>query len=149
MGEVREVVTKYPKLIIWKGTPSQLQINHLALQDFMGFRTDHLSKLVKNAPQLFMARDTDIIQDKFDILHNELGYSHDTLATFAEALTGNLQTMEARSKLLQKLGKNQYDPNLPNYVNPEAFALFEDDRFCQNVAKIPLELYNKFILLMA
>ena len=40
-----EVVCKYPQLILWEGTPSQLQNNQLALQDAMGFETSHLSKL--------------------------------------------------------------------------------------------------------
>ena len=54
--------------------------------------------------------------------------------------------MKTRLKLLQKLGRDQFNPNMPNYVNPEAFAIYDDVLFCNQIAKVPVELYNKFQL---
>ena len=61
-------------------------------------------------------------------------------------MVGDKIIIKARQKLLQKLKKDQFDPNLANYVNPEALALYSDEKFCAKIAKIPLSLYNKFTL---
>ena len=144
--EVRQVTTACPQLILWKGTPTQLENNYMILRDCMGFNSKELGKLVKTTPKLFMAKDTDVIQEKFDLLHNEVGYSHQLLANFAPVLDGDLVTMKCRLAYLRRLKKDQFDPNLPCYVNPDLLVLSSDKKFCQKVAKTSLQLYEKFVL---
>jgi len=143
--QVRTVSTTYPQLVLWKGTPTQLENNHLALAKFMDFSYEDLRKILIQCPELFIQEDTDFIQDRFDVLYHDMGYERDMIVHFAPCLNGDLLTMKTRLKLLQKLGKAQVDPNLPNYVNPRAFALYNDEEFCEKVARIPVELYNKFM----
>ena len=144
--EVRQVTESCPHLILWEGTPTQLENNYMALKHSMGFSATELSKLAKNAPNMLMAEDTDLIQDKFDLLHNDAGYSHELLANFAQALNGDLLTIKTRLLFLQKLGKDQFDPSLPNYVNPYLLVNSPDKKFCEKAAKAPVDLLNKFAL---
>ena len=125
--------------------PIQVQRNHMSLVDFMGFSHSETKLILFKNPKLFMERDTDFIQDRFDLLHNEMGYTHEILVHFSHVLSADLLTMKSRQKLLEKLGKNQSDPSKPNYVNPKAFALSTDEEFCEKVAKIPTDLYYKFL----
>ena len=83
--------------------------------------------------------------DRFDILYHDMGYDRELIVHFASSMNGDLLKMRARLKLLQKLNKAQVDPTQPNYVSPEAFALYDDVKFCENVSKIPIDLYNKFM----
>ena len=83
--------------------------------------------------------------DRFDVLYHDMGYERELIVHFASSMNGDLLKMRARLKLLQKLNKAQVDPTQPNYVSPEAFALYDDVKFCENVAKIPIDLYNKFM----
>jgi len=146
--QVRTVSSTCPELVLWKGTPTQLEDNHLALAKFMDFSNEDLKEIIIKCPQLFMQEDTDFIQDRFDILYHDMGYDRYLIVHSAPCLNGDLLTMKTRLKLLQKLGKAQVDPTKPNFVNPRAFALYSDEEFCQKVARIPVELYNKFIQTM-
>jgi len=146
--QVRIISSTCPQLVLWKGTPTQLENNHMALSGFMDFSNEDLKKIIINCPDLFMQEDTEFIQDRFDILYHDMGYDRHIIVHSAPSLNGDLLTMKTRLKLLQKLGKAQADPTKPNYVNPKAFALYSDEEFCQKVARIPVELYNKFMQIM-
>jgi len=143
--QVRKVASTCPQLVIWKGTPTQLENNHLVLSKVLDFERDDLKKLLIRCPKIFMQRDTEFIQDRFEVLYLDMGYSREMIVHFAPSLNADLLLMKTRLKLLQKLGKAQVDPSKPNYVSPQAFALYNDEKFCKNVAKIPIELYNKFM----
>ena len=142
---MRKVASTCPQLVIWKGTPTQLENNHLVLSKFLEFERDDLKKMLIRCPKIFMQRDTEFIQDRFEVLYHDMGYSREMIVHFAPSLNADLLLMKTRLKLLQKLGKAQVDPSKPNYVSPQAFALYNDEKFCKNVAKIPIELYNKFM----
>ena len=144
--EVVQVTSTCPQVVLWKGTPSQLENNHTALKDSMGFTKLEVAKILKKSPELLMADDTDNIQDIFDILHNDVGYSHELLVSMSETLNGDLYTIKTRLAFLRRLGRDKFDPSLPNYVSPKSLVLSSDETFCQKVAKAPLDLYNKFIL---
>ena len=63
-GPVRYVASKCPELILWSGTPTQLENNHLALSRFMDFDTDEMKMILTKCPKIFMQQDTDYIQAK-------------------------------------------------------------------------------------
>ena len=142
---MRNVASTCPQLVLWKGTPTQLENNHLALSKFLEFERDDLKKMLIKCPKIFMQKDTEFIQDRFEVLYHDMGYSREMIVHFAPSLNADLLLMKTRLKLLQKLGKAQVDPSKPNYVSPHAFALYNDVKFCKNVAKIPIELYHKFL----
>ena len=144
--EVVQVTSTCPQIVLWKGTPSQLENNNIALIDSMGFTKLELAKILKKSPEVLMAHDTDIIQDIFDVLHNDVGYSHELLVSMAETMNGDLYTIKTRLAFLRRLGRDKFDPTMPNYVSPKSLVLSSDKTFCQKVAKAPLDLYNKFVL---
>ena len=61
-GPVRYVASKCPELILWNGTPTQLENNHLALSKFMEFDTYEMKMILTKCPKIFMQQDTDYIQ---------------------------------------------------------------------------------------
>ena len=143
-SEVRGLASTCPNLVIWKGTPTQVEYNTLDLDHAMGFKRYQIKSIVKKAPKVFMENDSETIQERFDVLHNEAGYSHDLITKLPKCLMVDCLKMKARLKFLQKLGRDQFNPQKPNFVNPEAFATSDDEYFCNNVAKVPIELFNKF-----
>jgi len=143
--QVRNVACKCPELVLWNGTPTQLENNHLALSEFMGFEVQDMKAILTKCPKLFMQRDTEFIQDRFDILYHDMGYERHLIVHFAPCLNEDLLKMRSRMKLLKKLDKAQVDPTKPNYVSPEAFAIYDDIKFCNQVARIPIDLYDKFM----
>ena len=60
--QVRNVACKCPELVLWNGTPTQLENNHLALSEFMGFEVQDMKAILTKCPKLFMQRDTEFIQ---------------------------------------------------------------------------------------
>ena len=63
-GPVRYVASKCPELILWKGTPTQLENNYLALSKFMEFNRYEMKIILTKCPKIFMQQDTDYIQAK-------------------------------------------------------------------------------------
>ena len=61
-GPVRYVASKCPELILWNGTPTQLENNHLALSKFMEFDRYEMKMILTKCPKIFMQQDTDYIQ---------------------------------------------------------------------------------------
>jgi len=141
---VRVLASTCPKLIIWKGTPEQVENNQMDLKHAMGFTDLEMRKILLTTPKVFMEKDSETIQERFDILHNEIGYSHELITKLPQCLLGDALAMKSRLKFLQKLGRDQFNPEKPNYVNPEVFATSTDVIFCSEIAKVPVELFNKF-----
>ena len=56
------MASKCPELILWNGTPTQLENNHLALSKFMEFDTYEMKMILTKCPKIFMQQDTDYIQ---------------------------------------------------------------------------------------
>lgn len=50
-----------------------------------------------------------------------------------------------RHELLKKVKRAVYDPELPEYVSLENLLQPSDKKFAEQVAKIKLEVYNKFL----
>ena len=140
----RVLASTCPKLIIWKGTPEQVENNQMDLKHAMGFTDVEVRKILLTTPKVFMEKDSETIQERFDVLHNEIGYSHELITKLPQCLLGDTLAMKARLKFLQKLGRDQFNPEKPNYVNPEVFATSTDVIFCSKIAKVPVELFNKF-----
>ena len=142
--EVKQLASTCPQLVIWKGTPTQVENNLMDLKHAMGFKYQEIKDILLRAPNVFMEQDSETIQNRFDVLHNDMGYSHELIAKMPKCLTVDHLEISIRYKFLQKLGRDQFNPKKPNYVNPEHLATSNDVIFCNEIAKVPVQLFNKF-----
>jgi len=143
--EVRKLTVNCPMLITWPGTPRQVRINVTAVNEWMGFTKTEAKRMLMNFPKLYRQRDEDRVLEQFNFLHNEVGFPHGILVNFPRSLTLKVAYTQPRHEFLVSIGRDQYDPKLPNYVSPEALTDGEDLEFCQNVAKCSYRLYNQFL----
>ena len=75
-----------------------MSTNHLYLTKLMGFEERECKRMLVAHPELYMQKYEDHLQKVFDVLHNEAGFSHETLARFPEALTAR-RSMECEQRL--------------------------------------------------
>ncbi|KRZ51523.1 RuvB-like 1, partial [Trichinella nativa] len=112
--EVRDVVTKEPKLITFGiGYVQRLQFT---------FRQE---------------MDRSVLMKSFDYLHNAVGFSHETILCWPRCLRESSCKARARHQFLKRLKRDQFDPQRPNYVTIEAMLSGNDGEFCARVAKCP------------
>ncbi|KRX79750.1 RuvB-like 1, partial [Trichinella sp. T6] len=112
--EVRDVVTKEPKLITFGiGYVQRLQFT---------FRQE---------------MDRSVLMKSFDYLHNAVGFSHETILCWPRCLRESSCKARARHQFLKRLKRDQFDPQRPNYVTIEAMLSGDDGEFCARVAKCP------------
>jgi len=146
-GEVRHLAVSDPGLITWVKTPVQIRRNLFCLNEEMGFSKEELKMIVLACPHILFKKDEkmpDLLR-QFELLHNVIKYPHSTLAKFPISLCRKWYNTEPRHLFLQSLGRAQYDPNLPNYVNPGMLTELDDVEFSEDVAKVHVGLYNQFL----
>ncbi|KRY37442.1 RuvB-like 1 [Trichinella spiralis] len=112
--EVRDVVTKEPKLIT--------------------FGTGYVQRLQFTFGQ---EMDRSVLMKSFDYLHNVVGFSHETILSWPRCLRESSYKARARHQFLKRLKRDQFDPQRPNYVTVEAMLSGDDGEFCARVAKCP------------
>ena len=83
---------------------------------------------------------------RFDMIHRIIGFSHELILHHPEILVQRRLDLRARHFFLKKLGRDQYDPQKPNYASPKMFCEEDDAVFCEVCARVPVEMYNKFLL---
>ena len=83
---------------------------------------------------------------RFDMCHRTMGLSHETILQNPFILTKKNLFIKSRHLFLKKLGRDQYNPKKPNYVSPKVFCEENDADFCELGARVPVELYNKFLM---
>ncbi|KRX13562.1 RuvB-like 1, partial [Trichinella nelsoni] len=112
--EVRDVVTKEPKLIT--------------------FGTGYVQRLQFTFRQ---EMDRSVLMKSFDYLHNVVGFSHETILSWPRCLRESSYKARARHQFLKRLKRDQFDPQRPNYVTIETMLSGDDGEFCARVAKCP------------
>ncbi|KRY90614.1 RuvB-like 1 [Trichinella pseudospiralis] len=112
--EVRDVVTKEPKLIT--------------------FGTGYVQRLQFTFKE---EMDKSVLMKSFDYLHNVVGFSHETILNWPRCLRESSYKARARHQFLKRLKRDQFDPQRPNYVTVEAMLSGDDGEFCARVAKCP------------
>ena len=83
---------------------------------------------------------------RFDVVHHTIGLSHETIIQHPYILLTNRLLLKSRHLFLKKLERNQYDPKKPNFISPNVLCEENDAEFCELGARVPVELYNKFLL---
>ncbi len=95
--EIRKLSMRLPSLIVWEGTPTQVVTNHDFLVMLMGFEKAECKRMLLNHPEIYMQKFEDKLHDAFDVLHNDVGFSHEMLARFPEAMTAR-SALECRHR---------------------------------------------------
>lgn len=144
--EVRQLAKNGPRLILWSGVPFQVNLNHNTIVDGMGFTKEEAKSLLLNCPWLYLTRVEEKLQSVFDVVHNLMGYPHELILQHPSILLQPRIRLKERHLFLEKLGRNQYDPKKPNFASPQMFCVESDAEFCAINAKVPVDLYNKFLL---
>lgn len=82
--------------------------------------------------------------NRFDYIHNVMGLSHEVIVHFPAVLTCREYRLRARHQFLQFLGRVQFDPKLPLYVNPLQIIRDSDANFAVSVAGSSIDSFNEF-----
>jgi mTERF domain-containing protein len=146
-NEVRQLAVASPRLIAWRHTPNQVRLNVFSLHEEMGFSRDELKTMILACPDLLYVKEKYKVKmlKQFELLHNVIKYPHNTLALFPRSLTIDVDIVEPRHLFLESLGRAQYSPLLPNYVHPGMLTEGDDREFAEDIAKVHVELFNKFM----
>merc|ERR1719225_437475 len=85
-----------------------------------------------SCPTLLMTNVKLKVMPQFELLHNEAKIPHSILVKFPQSLLASWIDTRARLRFLQSLGRDQFDPSLPNYINPELLTRTSDLIFCES-----------------
>lgn len=85
------------------------------------------------------------LQKTFDYCHQTIGFSHATIMKFPRILRYPYYHVQQRHEFLKSIGRDQYDPEKPNYVSLDALVMANDVVFCRKVAKCSISQYNQFL----
>jgi len=83
--------------------------------------------------------------ERFDYIHNEMGFSHERIVQWPTILRTRVPILRQRYQFLKLLKRDQFDPSCENYVSPQALVTTRDVEFCNTVAKVPIKLFNDFL----
>lgn len=139
---LRTIVSKYPPVISLPA--DQYKLIYFCITEEFGFDRDQMHKILEQQPEILdMLRPVLII--RLDLLHNQMGLSHEMITLFPNLINGPRVDMKERFLYLKKLKRNQFNPKLPLYVPPSALYNGTDEEFCRNHAKTSLEDYKLFL----
>lgn len=139
---LRNIVVKHPQSVLLPA--GQLKLTNFVLKEEFGFELREVHKLLEAQPSLL-----DVVRpvliERLDIVHNNIGLSHEAIVKFPGLITGPKLDIKHRADYLKKLNRNQYDPSKPLYVPPSALYDISDEDFCIKCAKTDLEDYKLFL----
>lgn len=139
---VRNMVTKLPKLITW---PKQsVNLIMFSLNEEMGFNRSERKRLLLIQPKLYIMSKHHLLE-RFNYIHNIMGINHDRIVLEPQVLTSRLFRIKQRHEYLKYLNRAQYDPTKPNYVSLLNLVKGTDSDFCLNVAKTNVEKFNNYL----
>jgi len=145
-NEVRKLATGGPRFILWTGVPFQVNVNNITIVDGMGFTQNEAKYLLVNCPDLYWQKIENTLQASFDMVHHTMGLSHEAILQYPSILTKKSLFLKSRHLFLKMLGRDQYNPKKPNYISPKVLSEENDADFCEFGARVPVELYNKFLM---
>jgi len=142
--QVRRLTLASPDLIVWDGVNMSVErVRHLLTND-LEFGEHDAKETLLRAPQVFMQWDEDSIRETHSVLRQM--YTNQVLLHWPAILAVPAREVKTRHAFLRFLGKSQYDPKKPNYVSPKVISETTDQEFCAQVAKVPIDIFNKFLL---
>jgi len=141
---VRQLATSHPDLVIWSGVHISIDRVRIVLADDLEFDKAEVKEILMRAPEVYMQWDEDAVRETHAVVKEM--YNKQVVLHFPEILAAPKNELRARHAFLKFLGKNQYDPKKPNYISPKAIWQTSDKEFCSEVVKVPIDMFNKFLL---
>ena len=124
--------------------PGKIKKNLFGYNEEMGFTKEELKEMSLSCPSLLSADVRMKVIPQFEILHNEAKIPHDVLAKFPSSLLAPWVPTRSRLRFLQSLGRDQFDPKLANYINPELLTVKSDEIFCEKAARCSPVLFDDY-----
>ncbi|RWS31515.1 transcription termination factor 3-like protein, partial [Leptotrombidium deliense] len=141
--QIRKITEKWPFVV--DISQQWHKVCLFMFKEEMGFNEEEMHNILVTLPSLFAGKRNQIVE-RFDLIHNEYGVSHELISRFPQVLQCNLQVMKERHLYLEKLKRVQYDPTKPCYI--PLFSLTElisDTEFAEKYAKSNVADYNFFL----
>lgn len=139
---IRNVVTKLPKLITWP--KKSVNLIMFSLNEEMGFNRSERKRLLLTQPKLYTMSKNHLLQ-RFNYIHNTMDINHDRIVLEPQVLSCRLFRIKQRHEYLKYLNRVQYNPTKPNYVSLIKLVSGNDLEFCLNVAKTSIEMFNSYL----
>lgn len=143
-NEIRRLVVDCPRLIILKNLKDVISRKNFMLIEEMGFTKEEIKKVLLTEPLIYAKTSQIPFIEQFEVLHIQAGIPHAILAEFPSALRRDYHISGGRHKFLVFIKRNQYDPDLPNYITPYILAESTEVEFCEEVG-VKLEFYQNFL----
>lgn len=119
------------------------------------FNPAEVKRMLLSDPRLFMmgeqaqheniASDPGALKLSHHYMTQVMGVKHSDLVRFPWALRCSVAMLRRRHEFLHRLGKAQYDEELPGYVSPRRLLEQDDALFARDVCEVPLKDYHTFL----
>ncbi|GIY62477.1 transcription termination factor 3, mitochondrial [Caerostris extrusa] len=135
--DVRYLVTKCPKLLTYRKI--------FTMKEEFGFSGNEMKKLLLMKPKIWMLGRVQL-KERFNVVHNIMGISHETILKFPEVFTRREFILKQRHLYLVHLDRAQYDPEQPLYISLHDLATLSDSEFCEKkCAKTSVTAFYEFL----
>lgn len=141
-NSIRSMFTSYPPIISLP--KEQYSLTNFVLSEEFGFVHGEILDILGMQPKILQIPRAYLIE-RLELIHNDLKFSHHTIARHPKLITGPKLDILHRAGYLKKLKRDQYDPRLPLYVNPKALYKISDRVFCRMCAKTSLDDYRLYV----
>jgi mTERF domain-containing protein len=144
-NEVRHLVVKEPRLIMFGLGPLQRIV--LLLNNELRFERQDIKRMLIEDPRLFMI-DAKYIVLSYNYLALAMNIPNYLMVEYPSSLRMSIAAIRKRHEFLKRLDKAVYDSELPEYVSLKKLLQPSDKKFANEVARVKLADYNKFLKIM-
>ncbi|XP_056154693.1 transcription termination factor 3, mitochondrial [Lampris incognitus] len=137
----RNVLARLPRLLCGSLEPIKETLKVCKIE--LGFKENEIQHIVIAIPKVLTANKKKLTQI-FDYVHNTMKVPHHLIVKFPQVFNSSYLCVKERHLFLQYLGKDQFDPNQPNYISLQRLVSLPDDAFCTEVALATLEDFYLF-----
>ncbi|XP_008329947.2 transcription termination factor 3, mitochondrial [Cynoglossus semilaevis] len=137
----RNIVARLPRLLCRSLEPVKENLKVCEIE--LGFKKNEIQHIVLTIPKVLTANKKRLIQI-FNFLHNTMNVPHHLITKFPQVLNSKFLRIRERHMFLKYLGRDQYDPDLPNYIALDRLVSLPDEAFCSELASTTLEDFYLF-----
>lgn len=141
VSNTRNIIARLPRLLC--GSLEPVKENLKVCEIELGFKENEIQHIVTSVPKVLTINKRKLTQI-FDFLHNTMKVPHHLIAKFPQVLNTKYLRVRERHLFLQYLGKDQYDPDQPNYISLDRLVSLPDETFCTELASATLEDFCLF-----
>lgn len=140
-AEVRSVIVKEPRVIMYGTGPIQRIVQLLSEDGFLVYEQKHI---LLTDPRVFMM-DGNHIQITLPFCKNQMKLENKQIRENPLILRCPISGLKRRHTFLKHLKLAQYNPNEENYIPLELFLHPSDKVFAERACRVTVDVYNKFI----